>query len=189
MLDKSSTRTDWIDVERLGATLSNPFQQEKKRDTALQQLSYAQIIATNLPMLLHWEDRDSMAHSVESRTPFLDYRLVEFLDGLPADYKLAKRQTKRVLRAGMQGVLPEKVCQRTDKMAFVTPEAVWACEQHPQRFRAALKQMIEASQGIVKPRALEIFEEMVKGTRPYSSMVWRVISFGEWMQRFSVVVT
>jgi asparagine synthase (glutamine-hydrolysing) len=65
-------------------------------------------------MLLHWEDRNSMAHAVESRVPFLDYRLEEFVLGLPDDLKIAGATTKLVLREAMRGVLPEKILICTD---------------------------------------------------------------------------
>jgi len=83
------------------------------------------LVTHSLPALLRYEDRNSMAHSVEARVPFLDYRLVEFIAGLPPKQKIHNATTKVILRQAMQGILPEKVRQRRDKMGFVTPEKVW----------------------------------------------------------------
>jgi asparagine synthase (glutamine-hydrolysing) len=137
-------------------------------------MSRAQLTATSLPMLLHWEDRDSMAHSVEARVPFLDYRLVEFVLGLPEDYKIADGETKRVLRA------------RMDKLGFATPEEAWLREEGTDYFRKALRDSVEASNGIIKADVLRLFEGMVEGSQPFSYLIWRLISFGAWMRVFSM---
>jgi asparagine synthase (glutamine-hydrolysing) len=71
-----------------------------------------------LPALLRYEDRNSMAHSIEARVPFLDHRLVEFLFSLPGEYKIAGARTKYVLREAMAGVLPESIRTRKDKLGF-----------------------------------------------------------------------
>ena len=57
-----------------------------EKHTSLNRFSCSQLLNTNLPMLLHYEDRNSMAHSIESRVPFLDYRLVEFALSLKDDF-------------------------------------------------------------------------------------------------------
>jgi asparagine synthase (glutamine-hydrolysing) len=139
-------------------------------------------------MLLHWEDRDSMAHSVEARLPFLDYRLVELALGLPEEAKLAAGVTKRVLRDAMQGLLPEEVRGRMDKIGFATAEEQWLRHERPQEFRAALRAALEASQGVLRPQALEHLEEVIAGRRPFSFLPWRMISFGAWMRRFQVTI-
>ena len=82
-------------------------------------------VATNLPALLHYEDRNSMHFSIEARVPFLDYRVVEYLASLPLDQKLRHGVTKRVLRRAIRGIVPEAIRCRMDKMGFVTPEEVW----------------------------------------------------------------
>jgi asparagine synthase (glutamine-hydrolysing) len=71
-----------------------------------------------LPALLRYEDRNSMAHSIEARVPFLDHRLVEFLFTLPERYKIDGARTKYVLREAMAGVLPESIRRRKDKLGF-----------------------------------------------------------------------
>jgi asparagine synthase (glutamine-hydrolysing) len=87
-----------------------------------------QMTQTNLPALLRYEDKNSMAFSVEARVPFLDHQLVEYGFSLPVAQKLKNGWTKRVLRNSMRGVVPEKVLRRRDKIAFATPQATWLKE-------------------------------------------------------------
>jgi asparagine synthase (glutamine-hydrolysing) len=78
-----------------------------------------------LPLYLRIEDRNSMAHSVEARLPFLDYRLVSLLFGLPARWKVRGPWNKFILREAMQGQIPESVRSRVDKMGFPTAGRQW----------------------------------------------------------------
>ena len=78
-----------------------------------------------LPLYLRIEDRNSMAHSVEARLPFLDYRLVSLMFQLPAHWKMRGAQGKYVMREAMRGQIPESVRGRVDKMGFPTPLADW----------------------------------------------------------------
>jgi asparagine synthase (glutamine-hydrolysing) len=70
-------------------------------------------------------DRMSMAHGVESRAPFMDWRLVCFSFSLPSDSKLGSGSTKRILRDAMRGVLPEPIRIRKGKLGFSSPMPVW----------------------------------------------------------------
>ncbi|AHB47206.1 asparagine synthase [Hyphomicrobium nitrativorans NL23] len=143
--------------------------------------------ASNLQMLLHWEDRNSMAHSIEARVPFLDHPLVEFLLGLGNDHKIVGGDTKRVLRAGMAGVLPETVRQRRDKLGFSTPEQVW--------FRGPLRGLIEDGIESTLKRYPELMNavgvralaaDMLEGRRPVDFTLWRIVNLGIWGERFGV---
>lgn len=84
-----------------------------------------EIAELQLPHLLRYEDRNSMRHSIETRLPFLDYRLVEFCVSLPADSKIRNGWTKYALRKALSGVLPEEVAWRRDKLGFQAPERTW----------------------------------------------------------------
>lgn len=182
IMGKSATKPDWLNLDLLKAEDCSPnFNCNHKTvlDQSLQQLTY-----TSLPMLLHWEDRDSMAHSIESRTPFLDYRLVEFSLGLSSDHKISEGWTKRVLRESMKGILPEDIRIRIDKLGFVTAEEDWLKRQNPQRFQQALHEAIEKSKGILRPSSKMIVEEMIQGKRPFSFLPWRLIILGYWIDRF-----
>lgn len=78
-----------------------------------------------LGTLLRYGDRNSMAHSVEVRLPFTDHRIFEFVQGLPPEYLMGEGETKRLLRAAMDGILPDMVRLRWRKHGFVPPQVAW----------------------------------------------------------------
>ena len=90
--------------------------------------------STGLVNLFNNADRGSMAHSVEARMPFVDYRLVEFLASVPACYKIHNGWSKYLARLAFSGKLPDEICWRRDKMGWPIPEDVW--------FKGALKDWI-----------------------------------------------
>ena len=178
---------DWLDLAALRATPGSPAAALRTRPRSVSDESYQQLTATNLQMLLHWEDRDSMAHSIESRVPFLDYRLVELVLGLPDRYKLWQGTTKRVLRDAMKDVLPERVRTRRDKIGFATPEEVWVRERQPDVFRKRLRLAVDQSRGVLRgPAAQNFLERLIRGERTFDFTAWRMISFGAWVERFDV---
>lgn len=178
----------FIDFARLGAEPRALHEGVTDLRDPVRSLGRAQLLSLSLPMLLHWEDRDSMAHSVEARLPFLDYRLVEFCLGLPEDFKLADGWTKRVLREGMRGRLPERVRLRRDKLGFATAEETWMRDRHRPEFVALLDEAIATAGGILTPAARTKVEAMLDGREPFRFLAWRFISFGRWLRRFSVPV-
>ena len=147
-------------------------------------LSHIQVV--HLPMLLHWEDRNSMAYSIEARTPFLDYRLVEFALGLAVQHLIGDGWTKRILRESMTGILPEAIRTRRDKKAFALPESPWATQQLGGEFRKRLAEAVISSQGLFAPRLLERFDRVLAGNEPYTQEYWRVLSFDAWRRLFGV---
>lgn len=82
-------------------------------------------INTSLITLIHYADRTSMAFSIESRMPFMDYRLVEFLSQVPASYKMRNGWTKYLARIAFDGKLPDEITWRKDKMGWKIPEKKW----------------------------------------------------------------
>jgi asparagine synthase (glutamine-hydrolysing) len=176
----------WLDTARLGNGPIDSTAAAGRQTGSVREFSLELLQAKSLPMLLHWEDRDSMAHGIESRVPFLDYRLVEFAISLPDDFKLSRGLTKRVLRESMKGILPEPIRRRTDKIGFATPEEVWMRKEAPQRFRAALHKAVDQSHGMLTPEAFRYFEDVLAGRRTFSFLPWRMISFGAWMNCFGV---
>lgn len=81
-----------------------------------------------LPEYLRYEDRNSMHFSVESRLPFLDYRLIEFAARLPGSWLLTATESKYILRQAVASYLTPEVAARRDKQGFVTPQLDWQRE-------------------------------------------------------------
>ncbi len=78
-----------------------------------------------LPTLLRNFDRLAMAHGVEIRTPYLDWRLVSYILALPPETKIGKGFTKRVLRDALEGIIPDRIRERRFKMGFSSPMVDW----------------------------------------------------------------
>jgi asparagine synthase (glutamine-hydrolysing) len=83
------------------------------------------VIESSLPHLLRYEDRNSMAFSIESRVPFLDHRLVEFVFQQTPHLRIRDGWTKWVHRQAMERLLPDAIAWRSDKVGFETPEVAW----------------------------------------------------------------
>jgi asparagine synthase (glutamine-hydrolysing) len=81
----------------------------------------ADFMTYSLVHLLKVEDRNSMAHSVEARVPFMDHRLVDYLFQVPAIYKIRHGWTKWLLRLAAKDLLPEPIVWRKDKLGFPAP--------------------------------------------------------------------
>ena len=78
-----------------------------------------------LPYYLRMDDRNTMAWSIEARSPFLDYRAVELAFSLPASWKIRGATSKYLLREAMKGLIPESVRTRREKWGFPIPVARW----------------------------------------------------------------
>lgn len=141
----------------------------------------AQLLATNLPMLLHYEDRSSMAHGIEARVPFLDHPVVEFAIGLGDLHKIDGAETKVLLRRSMDRLLPSEVLQRRDKIGFATPESTW--------FRGNLLDALVGEIRILPTRLSGMFdsgriralaEDVAAGRREMSGLAWRLACLSIW---------
>ena len=84
------------------------------------------------PVLLRYDDKNSMAHSIESRVPLLDHRLVELAVGLPTAHKLFGARPKRVMRDALKDLIPDVVLRRRTKLGFGGTFTSWV-EQLEER--------------------------------------------------------
>jgi asparagine synthase (glutamine-hydrolysing) len=184
--NRAYSEQSWIQPQWRRAFERDPFREAGGRSTTVREMSTAQVTATNLPMLLRWEDRNSMAFSVEARVPFLDYRVVEHCLNLSDTAKLGNGISKSALRKSMRGIVPDLILDRRDKMGFVTAEKLWATRDMAERFRAELHQACEVLGNIVCPSITKHFDEVLSGKRRFDHRYWRVISAGRWARTFGV---
>lgn len=185
---RTSLKPDWIDIGRLGAEPKYPFYSDSSRGTSIQKANYNQIGRTSLQKLLRFEDRNSMAFSIEARVPFLDHHLVEFVLGLPDEFKLEAGVTKRVLREAMTGLLPEPIRLRSDKLGFQTAQQQWMCGERRSEFSGMMRRAVDRTEGILNPTAVRQCEAELSAKAPFTNLPWKLISFGEWMNEFDVAV-
>jgi asparagine synthase (glutamine-hydrolysing) len=139
------------------------------------------IARSPLPLYLRVEDRNSMAHSVEARVPFLDHRLVSFVLGLPPDWKIRGPWNKFVLREGMRGRIPESVRGRVDKMGFPTPTRKWLGDVLYEPVLDLLHSADARERGIYDlDRILRDFELHRKGEIDATGRLMQVSQFEIW---------
>lgn len=117
----------------------------------------------SVPAQTHFEDRNSMAHSLELRLPFLDHRLVELLLSLSVDLKLRGGWTKYILRTALPEV-PSPIRWRRDKQGFLTPEERWIRRDLVPRIRAAFSGSVLDRLGVIDERSfLSYYERFLRG--------------------------
>lgn len=138
----------------------------------------------SVPSLTHFEDRNSMAHSIESRTPFLDHKLVNFLVHLPASYKYKRGWSKYILRKAC-AELPEEIRWRRDKKGFTVPEDAWCRTTLREDIRSIGKNSALAELGILDAdRFKKYFEEYLKGSaRANSKEIFSVYVAEKWLKK------
>ncbi len=150
--------------------------------------SFAEFSTSSIPMQMHWCDRDSMAHSVESRAPFLDPNLVEFILSCPSDYKISSGVSKFILRESLRDLLPKNIYRRLSKIGYATPEEEWLTEEHKADFLRLLDDSVELTKDVLTNEAFVISRKIINKELPYNGFAWRVICFANWMKIFNVKI-
>jgi asparagine synthase (glutamine-hydrolysing) len=97
-------------------------------ETVLRRQLATQSFVTTLPSLLRYADRSSMAWSREVRLPYLDRRIANLAFSLPTSFLYADGVTKRILRDVGQGLVPDAILARGDKVGFAPPQERWLNE-------------------------------------------------------------
>jgi asparagine synthase (glutamine-hydrolysing) len=194
----SSWRTDLID---LGVSVMPGLQRWRRdhrrqsvyfdRERPPRQLSYRydsvqaiqELRITLLRSILHNVDRVSMAHAVEVRTPFLDYRIMEYTLALPIHLKIKDGQQKYILRQAMRGRVPQPILERTDKIGYPSPTRAWT--QGP--LRAFFMETLPRSGEVPWVHADQVrqdFAGYARGEQPYNPLFWRTLTFGRWFSLY-----
>jgi asparagine synthase (glutamine-hydrolysing) len=186
---------NWMNGELLRPHLGrSPFETARQSIGAppvkgIAELCVVMTQSSNLQMLLHWEDRNSMAHSIEARVPFLDHRLVELSIALGDRHKMVGGDTKRVLRRAMAGILPEAVRCRRDKLGFTTPEEAWFRGPLREAVLGGVEATLERYPGLFNAQETRAHAaDMLEGRRGVDFSLWRIVNLGLWGRVFGVTV-
>ena len=137
--------------------------------------------------LLQVEDRTSMAWSLESRVPLLDYRLVELIYKIPSHIKLKFLQPKYIFRQAVDNILPEAIKKRTDKRGFPTPTAIWFNGCLADFAGQFVAPEIMDRRGIFDKKLTAFLESRRKYLTPAisrSDLIWSLMNIEIWFQLF-----
>jgi asparagine synthase (glutamine-hydrolysing) len=145
------------------------------------------VATSSLPMLLRYEDRNSMAASIESRVPFLTPAFADFVLRLPEEYILANDGTSKcVFRAAMRGIVPDAILDRRDKIGFATPEKRWLESLRPWVDRALASERARAIPALNLAAVQREWDAVREGRARFDFRVWRWVNLIKWAERFDV---
>jgi asparagine synthase (glutamine-hydrolysing) len=178
-LDENS----WYSSELLRHSRETPY---RNFDLPLRDTLVGAIFRDPLPLYLRIEDRNAMAFSIESRVPFLDYRLVEL--ALAADCRAMMHgpYNKYLLRQGMSGKIPESVRWRVDKMGFPTPARTWLTSNLFEPLSDALSSRSIAECGFVNlPQVRMDLQRFRRGEADLSQPLFCLAQFGMLLEKLN----
>jgi asparagine synthase (glutamine-hydrolysing) len=138
------------------------------------------IVATSLPALLRYEDRNSMRFGVEARVPYLDHRLVEAAVALPDRLRIARGETKVVLRRSMEGIVPDEVRLDRRKIGFAVPQVEWLMASLPA-IRDSLRESPAIALGLLDRSGIEHSLGRSQ-TADGGAELWRALSIDRWLR-------
>jgi asparagine synthase (glutamine-hydrolysing) len=134
--------------------------------------------------LLERGDRMTMAASVESRMPFLDHRLVEFVSSLPDHWRVDELRRKRVLRVAARSLLPREILMRR-KVGFRVPVNEWFAGGLREYLLDHLRSADSLTRAYYKPAVLDrILDEHLSGAQAHDKLLWTLLTLEIWQRHY-----
>jgi asparagine synthase (glutamine-hydrolysing) len=129
-------------------------------------------------------DRMSMAHSIESRVPLLDNRVIDFAATLPAHLKIANGRRKHILKESVRSLLPPGIIDRK-KQGFGVPLGVWFRGGLTGIFSDVLKSSRARQRGYFEPAFVDrLVDEHLAGRRDHTLRLWQLMVFELWHRQY-----
>lgn len=183
--DPSWLVTSWF--EERGVRRS-PHQWRSESKEVLHEMLRRTFEETSLPMLLRYEDRNSMAFSIESRVPFVTPPLLYFVSSLPESFLIDDRATtKAIFRKAMRGIVPDAILDRRDKVAFATPETEWLARMKPWVESVLGSETINRIPLLDPVVVRESWQNVLNAKTGEWRTVWRWINFVRWADQQQIV--
>ena len=139
-------------------------------------------MCSSLPALLQVEDRMSMAVSIESRVPLLDYRLVDLMTSMTPAMKFKGGELKYIMKKATRDLVPPKVRARKDKMGFPVPLHLWAKGPARDFFHDILLSPTARTRGLFNPKTVE---QLMKKEAAFGRQLWGLVNMELWMREFT----
>ena len=163
-----------------------PRQKHPYQDPSLDAALRRSVLSAPLPVYLRVDDRNSMAHSVESRAPLLDYRLISLAFQLPDNWKMRGPWNKYLLREAMRHRIPESIENRLEKWGFPVPARKWLACDLSERIQDLLGSRQTRERGIYNvDRIRKDYELYRKGAADISHELFNVVQFELWSKKFT----
>ena len=142
-----------------------------------------------LPRLLRWDDRNSMAFSIEGRYPYLDHELIELCLSFAPETLYSQGWTKYPLSLGLKDHLPKKILRRRSKFGFEVPQDRWLCGA----LRPELKKWLKRDRPVwdyveredVKTLAEKVWQLKGRHEEPGRAL-FRIFAFDRWLELFGL---
>ena len=162
--------------------LNDKYLYESSKHSDWKEMQIKETFYFQLPHLLHHEDHMSMAHSVETRLPFLDHRLLELIQGVEYNLLFRNGYTKFILREALKDILPAKVRLRKDKMGFDTPTGM-LIRKNKGLFLPLLERNIDDPIFDIR-RVINFFDD----ERLNERLLCTIVSYLTWKELFNIKV-
>lgn len=143
--------------------------------------------AVSLPTLLHSEDRNSMAHGIEARVPFLYQKLADYSLNLGTNQRMNSTFTKLPVRDYLVGKVPPEIYQEPRKLGFATPEQDWFRGVIAEKVESLFMETVnEFPQFFNRTNTIRIFNDRMSGKVAWDFTIWRILSFSAWVRVFNL---
>jgi asparagine synthase (glutamine-hydrolysing) len=179
----------WDEVSNFDPSARHHTSFEQVRDADfLNQMLYLDTKIFMPSLNLTYNDKMSMASSVEVRVPFLDRELAEFVAwNVPPRWKLKgffRPATKYIFRKAMRGLLPQEVLKQP-KAGFAAPVDYWLAHDLKEMVDDLLSESRLRRRGLLRPEAVRKFvDEHRSGAQDWSMQIWQFLTLELWMQTF-----
>jgi asparagine synthase (glutamine-hydrolysing) len=141
------------------------------------ELQHEEIFHTQMPHLLRYEDKNSMRHSIETRLPFIDFRVVETAVSINNKYKIKDGWTKYILRKTVDKILPNSIVWRTNKFGFEAPAKSWINSIE-----------IEMQESIKNSIILNTIINEIRYKKLDENQKWKLFNISKWEQVYNVKI-
>lgn len=186
ILDRSNGMSNLFNLDVLESSKYSPYDEfegifnREDIKSYVNRMTYFDLKAS-LPALLQVDDRTAMAWGLESRLPFLDYRIAELFASIPPNMKFKGGKSKAIFKKAIKNVLPEEVLNRKDKMGFPVPLVEW--------YNGELKEYVEEILLGEKTRQRGIYnveeiEKLLEKETKFSRITWGLLCLELWFRKF-----